>query len=512
MQRHRLTRYLAVVGSLALAPAIAQAQAFGLNEIGSCAFSRGFSATSAPCNDASTIFWNPAFAAGLKGKSVYAGVAAINISAKFTRDSALGEHEADVPTQIVPHVFANYVMGNMAFGVGAYVPYGLTSQWKDNFPGIYSAKKAAISTIYIQPNFAYSFMGGKYMIGGGPIWGMSHVELIQEADLADQIASVTTTTNPSTVTRFSQLGVARRTNFAQATLKGDATGIGYNVGFMAKMNDRWTFGIRYLSNIDFEYNDADATFRQDSTGIVFSSGNPLGYPAGTRFDTLASVRARFCKGTETLPAQYGGPAYTCTAPGLLGAQTVKTHINHPNQLQLGLAYRGFKDWMIAVDYDFTGWRRFKELPVNFQRDSLNTFCTTGAPVLSGAGACDYEVLDRTLIEDYNNTSAIRIGAERTLKNGWLLRAGFSGVASAAPDETVTPLLPEQDRTYWSLGTEVPLMKDRATLDLAYGFVWGSGRRGRIDERASRSIPAATLNSGVYSLHAHELSASINANL
>src|SRR5204863_4616287 len=138
MQRHRLTRYLALIGSLALAPAIAHAQAFGLNEIGSCAFARGFSATSAPCNDASTIFWNPAFAAGLKGTSLYAGAAAINISAKFTRDSALGGHDADVPTQIVPHVFLNRAIGsNMAAGLGIYVPYGLTSQWKSDFPGIY---------------------------------------------------------------------------------------------------------------------------------------------------------------------------------------------------------------------------------------------------------------------------------------------------------------------------------------------------------------------------------------
>src|SRR5438552_11816281 len=77
MQRHRLTRYLAVVASLALAavaPALARAQGFGLNEIGSCALARGFSATSAPCNDASVIFWNPGAAASVKGNSILAGV------------------------------------------------------------------------------------------------------------------------------------------------------------------------------------------------------------------------------------------------------------------------------------------------------------------------------------------------------------------------------------------------------------------------------------------------------
>ena len=149
------------------------------------------------------------------------------VNSKFTRDSSLGAHDADVPTQIVPHVFLNRAIGsNMAAGLGIYVPYGLTSQWKSDFPGVYLAKKASIQTIYFQPNFAMSFMNGKFMLGGGPVWGMSKVELVQEADLADQIASVTTTTNPSTIIRFSQLGVARRTPFSQATLKGDATGLG----------------------------------------------------------------------------------------------------------------------------------------------------------------------------------------------------------------------------------------------------------------------------------------------
>ena len=40
-------------------PVALSAQAFGLNEIGSCAVARGFATTASPCRDASTIFWNP---------------------------------------------------------------------------------------------------------------------------------------------------------------------------------------------------------------------------------------------------------------------------------------------------------------------------------------------------------------------------------------------------------------------------------------------------------------------
>jgi len=520
-QYHQL--FLAVCATLVLAPSAARAQAFGLNEIGSCAFSRGFATTSAPCNDASAIFWNPAATAGMKGNSLLVGGAAISISAKFTRDSALGSHDADVPLAIVPHLFLNHAMGRMAVGVGVYAPYGLTSQWKDDFPGRFLAKKAAIKSVYVQPNFAMSFKGGKWMVGGGPVFGISTVELIQSADLADQIAAVDSLSVPTVrnVVRFSQLGIAKKTEFSRATLKGSTTALGINVGVLGKLNDHWTMGVRYLSSLMMEYKDADASFEQKATGVTFASGNPLGYPAGTLFDTLAAVRGRYCAAAgavmPTAPGATPGSAQTCAAAGLLGKQTVSTRIPHPDQFQLGFAYRGFSNWLLSVDYEWTGWKKFADLPVNFSRDSINTATSNTNPtgICPTAKAatdptCDFDVLDRDLFEDYNNTSSIRIGAEHTLKNGWLLRAGFSGVASAAPDETVTPLLPEQDRTYWSIGSAVPIIKDKVTLDAAYGFVLGSGRRGRLDERILRAQTASSLNNGIYDLSANVLSLSLKA--
>ncbi|MEK7402019.1 MAG: outer membrane protein transport protein [Gemmatimonadota bacterium] len=522
MKRHHLL-FLAVCSSLALMPSAARAQAFGLNELGSCSFARGFSTTSAPCNDASVVFWNPGAAAGMKGNSLLVGAAAIAIKAKFTRDSARGQHEGDVPLAIVPHIFYNRSMGDrMAVGFGLYVPYGLTSQWKDDFPGRFLAKKAALSSIYIQPNFAMSFKGGKWMLGGGPVFGHSTVELIQGADLSDQIASVITTATTRTVLRFSQLGIAKRTEFARATLTGSANSFGLNVGGMGKLTDKWTMGFRYLSSLMMNFDDAEAKFEQKATGITFATGNPLGYPGGTLFDTLTSIRSRFCTtNSGTMPVAPGavpGSAQTCAAKGLLGNQSVKTRIPHPDQFQVGFAYTGFEGWLIAVDYELTGWRKLRELHVNFSNDSINTAATTN-PNTSGlcpatvtvGEVCDYDMLDREILQDYNNTSSIRVGAEKTMKNGWLVRFGFAGVASAAPDETVTPLLPEQDRSYWSVGSAFPLIKDKVTLDATYGLVLGSGRRGRIDDRFNRSVSGLSMNSGIYDLSAHVLSFSLKAN-
>ena len=54
----RVLRYPLALALLGI-PAAAGAQAFGLNEIGSCALARAFAATASPCDDASRVYWNP---------------------------------------------------------------------------------------------------------------------------------------------------------------------------------------------------------------------------------------------------------------------------------------------------------------------------------------------------------------------------------------------------------------------------------------------------------------------
>jgi long-chain fatty acid transport protein len=480
MPLHRSTRYLAVIASLACAaPAASHAQAFGINEIGTCAASRSFAVTGSPCKDASAIFWNPgATVGGTKGWSFLAGAAAIVIDGSFTQDTTFREYKGDVPTAIVPHIFANYQPANSKFsyGLGVYVPYGLTSQWTDSFPGRFLAKKAALAALYIQPNIAYQ-LNDKWSVGGGPVIGRSTIELIQGIDLSAQVAAA----GPPVVT-FANLGIPARTEFGRATLKGDAIAYGAHIGLFGKLSPDWTVGVRFLTPLEFDYSGSKATFAQVNTGIVLPPGNPICFPTGTNPICAGNPNATVAIDALVAPQFATG--------GALVAQDVSTKIAHPAQVQGGFGYSGFKDWLVSVDYAWTGWRRFRELPITF------------AGPASGS--------NRVLIEDYNNTSSMRFSAQRQFTGGAQLRFGFAGVASAAPDETVTPLLPEQDRSYASIGGEYPLMKNLA-IEGAYLRVMGPGKRGRIDERTARTQTATTLNSGKYELSANVFSLSLKAN-
>jgi long-chain fatty acid transport protein len=455
----RATRSLLLSTAALLLPAFAGAQGFGLNEIGSCAIGRSFAVTGGGCSDASLIYWNPAGTTGLDGWSVLAGASSIALKGSFTRDTSGRKYDMDAPTAIVPNVFISHHMkgSNLAFGVGVYVPYGLTSQWGDSFPGRFSSQKASLQTIYVQPNVAYQ-INSKWSIGGGPIWAHSSVELQQAIDLSTSVAAPGVT--------FAQLGIAKGTQFGTGDLKGSGSGIGGQIGLLGKVSNNWTIGLHYVLPVTIKYTNANATFTQDSTHLVLPAAVGT-IPAGTPVDALV------------------GPSFGAT--GQLAAQHASTEIKQPAQAQVGFNYAGFKDWNLEADYAWVNWHTFKNLFVSFDSTTLN----------------------KALIEDYNNTSSIRLSVERIFANQARLRVGFAGTSSAAPPETVTPLLPEQDRSYGTVGGSYPLTS-MLTLEGAYARISTSGFRGRTDERASRAITALQIDNGVYQLSANIFSFSLKA--
>jgi long-chain fatty acid transport protein len=454
--------------------AVSRSQGFQVNEIGSCAVARGLAVTGSPCKDPSNIYWNPAATASLEGWSAYVGMAAIAVRGGFTADTSRRTYDADAPVAFPANVFVNYGAkgGRWALGLGAYVPFGLTSQWSTDFPGRFEALRASLTSIYVQPNFAYRIARG-WSIGGGPVIGYSQVQLRQSLDLAQQDAVGGIT--------FGQLGLAARTEFARAKLAGSATAFGFNIGVHGELGPDWEVGARYLSSLDFHYNNADATFGQILTNLVLPAGNPLGVPGGTPLDGILS--GQFLPGAA------------------LSAQHVSTRIKHPAQFQVGLGYSGFVNSRISGDFEWTQFSSFTALPVTF----------------SGPASVE----NRSLIEDYTNSWSLRFGVEHAFPVGIKGRIGFSYVSSPAPDISVSPLIPDMNRRNYTIGFGVPL-SPRYTLDAGYLHVNTSGRRGRVVENSvstagpvpdggGNTLTAQDLNSGFYTLSANVLSLSIRAN-
>ena len=77
-----------------------------------------------------------------------------------------------------------------------------------------------------------------------------------------------------------------------------------------------------------------------------------------------------------------------------------------------------------------------------------------------------------------------------------LRGGYLFHEAAAPAQTVTPLLPEGERTEFTAGLGLQL-SNRVRLDVAYQRIRQQDRRGRVVEPPVRGPAGASVNSGLY---------------
>ncbi len=465
----------AATGVTAAAPA-ALAQGFGLNEIGSCAIGRGFAVTGAPCADASSLYWNPGAVSNLPmGVSVYAGTTAIGIKGKFTADNSGRRYNSNVPTAIPPYLgLAVRTTPRLMLGIAAYVPYGLTSQWNDDFPGRFSAQKSALQNIYVQPTIAYELVPGRLSIGAGAIVDFSSIELRQSLDFSQ--SPVPASAGLPAGATFAALGIQPGTEFGRVRVNATGEGGGYTLGIHARPIPSISIGARYLSRVRVEYRNADVNFSTAAAAdsITFATGNPLGVPNGTSLQQV--VQPQFQQGAALAPLQ-----------------TATTVITNPAQIQVGIGFTGLPNTTISADYAQLQWSSFQRLPINFA-------FYNGVPNTA---------LSRVQIEDYKNSNSYRFGLEHRFggDGGVAGRLGFAYSEAAAPAQTVTPLLPDMNRYNFGGGLGVPLggrlgalRGGRYMLDVTYFRVETEGRRGR----------TVDVNNGFYNLNANVFSASLRA--
>ncbi len=134
----------------------------------------------------------------------------------FTSDTTGTSTPGAVPPAFPPNIFVNYTTPShkWAAGLGVYAPFGLTSQWPNGFQGNFIGQKAALATIYVQPNFAYQITKD-WSVGAGFVFGYSTVQLKEALDLSSQLAQPGVT--------FGMLGIPQFTQFGLATVTGSST-------------------------------------------------------------------------------------------------------------------------------------------------------------------------------------------------------------------------------------------------------------------------------------------------
>src|SRR5207245_3675683 len=99
-------------------------------------------------------------------------------------------------------------------------------------------------------------------------------------------------------TLFSQFGIAPGIDFADAHLEASKTTVAGHFGALFKVNDRLSFGARFMTQAKFDYSGT-ASFTQVPTGLVVPADLSVGsltIPAGCPIAALLTAPAASCNG------------------------------------------------------------------------------------------------------------------------------------------------------------------------------------------------------------------------
>ncbi|MCH9651770.1 MAG: outer membrane protein transport protein [Deltaproteobacteria bacterium] len=183
-------------------------------------------------------------------------------------------------------------------------------------------------------------------------------------------------------------------DIAAVDLESDMdSGFGWNAGILHKVGSAFSWGLSYRSKVEVDYS-GDGHFTQILTGIP-------------QFDAVVAGLLPF---GSTVP--------------------ITTTIEFPDMASLGFAFNLTEKLLTEVDINWTGWSSFDQLPLTF----------VGFPGLSSIIPQDYE--------DANN---YRLGFNYSTGSGSEWRFGVGFDESPQPEEGVGPLLPDSDRTVFTLG-------------------------------------------------------------
>jgi long-chain fatty acid transport protein len=131
-------------------------------------------------------------------------------------------------------------------------------------------------------------------------------------------------------------------------------------------------------------------------------------------------------------------------------QGVETSFKLPHIFALGIGLK-FGRWYGEIDVDYTLWSVFEEIPLRFPEDASDQ-------------------LSQSIPEHWKNTWTIRTGHEIAVWDTLKVRVGGGYDQNPVKDEYLTPMLPDSDRIFLSLGLGYKFQFG-LTIDLAYMFTY-----------------------------------------
>lgn len=239
------------------AASAAHAAGFMLTEQSAGSLGRAYAGAGVDGTDISGVYYNPATMTLHPGTQIQAGFVAVGLDLSLDYDGnstyglPAGSENGRANTQPIPHGYISHQLSDdMWVGLAMTVPFGMGTEYGDNWAWANRGISATVLTFDFNPNVAWK-ISDKLSLGAG----MS----IQYAKADLKMAAVPGMLN--------------------SEIEADSTAWGFNVGMMWSPLDNLRFGLSYRSQInhnadgdlEFSGNLADGMmfpYRSDATATI----------------------------------------------------------------------------------------------------------------------------------------------------------------------------------------------------------------------------------------------------
>ena len=273
---HTLSACLGLIGCVG----VAHGAGFQLLEQNASGLGVAYAGSAAIADNASTIYFNPAGMTRLPGLNISVGGNLIRPSFKFKNDGrstiptalgrspyphALGGTGGDAGGwALLPNMYVSYQATDRVYlGLGVGAPFGLKTEYDDDWMGRFHSKSFDIKTYNINPSIAFK-ASPTFSVGVGL-----------------NVQYIDATYRKSNVAPIGLHPLDGQPIFSNAESKSELTntGFGWNVGFMYEPSENTRVGLSYRSRV--KHKTSGKSHIQVMT--------PMGVAADMRVDAKATV-------------------------------------------------------------------------------------------------------------------------------------------------------------------------------------------------------------------------------
>lgn len=428
---------------------------FALIENGISGLGNAYAGGAASAEDATTIFYNPAGLALLKGDQLIVGMHLIMPYANFKNEGSThalqgitgiplrGDDDGNggVAKAVPNFYYSRKISDRFSVGMGINTPFGLATEYDKTWVGRYHAVKSDVMTVNINPAIAYK-INEHWSIGAGVSLQYIKATLSNAIDFGTLDAAGAFF--PTLGLAPGSLGLIPQLSDGYASLEGDSWGWGYNLGVIHEFTPNTRMGVAYRSSIKH-------TLEGD---VDFS-----GVPAGLRPYPLF---------------RDGG---------------IEADLDLPDSVSVSFFHQINAKWMVMADWTWTNWRLFDDLIVEYDNSHQPSTVTT---------------------ENWKDSYRYSVGLTYIHDKNWTFRAGTAYDTSAVADaEHRTPRIPDGDRIWTALGLGYKI-SDKLSFDLGYAHLFINDPKINKNPIGEDQIRGGL--KGTFDTHVNILSAQLNLTL